>query len=64
VSLSRPPSNHNKDMNSIAKSDGARDDDISEVTASDVHSSIKPMKQFKNVENRRRESPSGMKQPS
>lgn len=51
-------------MNAIAKSDGARDDDISEVTASDVHSSIKPMKQFKNVENRRRESPSGMKQPS
>jgi len=51
-------------MNSIAKSDGPRDDDISEVTASDVDSSIKPMKQFKNVENRRRESPSGMEQPS
>jgi hypothetical protein len=51
-------------MNTIAKSDGARDDDISEVTASDVQSSIKPMKQFKNVENHRRDSPSGMKQPS
>ena len=53
-------------MNNTTKTDGDRNDDISEVTASDVQSSIKPMKHFKEVRkevDNRREAPSGMKLP-